>query len=223
LSCEECFHRRGKRRNIVREQPHGYVFEVPANEAGLVTPRPITAMGRFEHEAAAVHEASGIVYMTEDKHQSLLYRYIPHVPGKLHEGGRLQALAVTDRPSLSTHNWSRAAPIRVGEPLPTYWIDIDDVDSNRDDLRLRGASLGAARFARGEGLCAAGDELFFVCSIGGASWAGQVFAYRTSPSEGTEQTRAAWRADSHRRGHEALAPAQCRQHHYGPLGRPDGL
>jgi len=187
LSCEECFHRRGKRRQIIREQPHGYVFEVPANEAGLVTPRPITAMGRFEHEAAAVHEASGIVYMTEDKHQSLFYRYIPHVPGKLHEGGRLQALAVTDRPSLSTHNWSRDAPIRVGEPLPTYWIDIDDVDSNRDDLRMRGASLGAARFARGEGLCAAGDELFFTCSIGGFVWAGQVFAYRTSPWEGTER------------------------------------
>ncbi|MCH7821324.1 MAG: DUF839 domain-containing protein [Proteobacteria bacterium] len=187
LSCEECVEAPGKRWNTIREKPHGYVFEVPANAAGLVEPRPITAMGRFEHEAAAVHEASGIVYMTEDKRQSLFYRYIPDSPGKLHDGGRLQALAVADRPSLATNNWSDKITMRIGEPLPTFWIDIDDVDSDNDDLRNRGASLGAAKFARGEGLCAAGDEFFFACTIGGPARLGQVFAYQTSPSEGTEK------------------------------------
>ena len=61
-------------------------------------------MGRFNHEAAAVHVPTGIVYMTEDKDRSLFYRYIPNVPGKLHAGGKLQALAIEDQRACITHN-----------------------------------------------------------------------------------------------------------------------
>ncbi len=60
LSCEECFETPGLGlsygRLVRRDRAHGYVFEVPAAAEGLVEPVPITAMGRFEHEAAAVHE-----------------------------------------------------------------------------------------------------------------------------------------------------------------------
>ena len=77
-------------------QPHGYIFEVDPQNEGLSEPVPLTAMGRFEHEAAAVDPSTGIVYLTEDRHQSLLYRFIPNVPGKLREGGRLQALAIPE-------------------------------------------------------------------------------------------------------------------------------
>ncbi len=187
LSCEECVESPGKRWGKIREKPHGYVFEVPADEAGLVEPRPITAMGRFIHEAAAVHESSGIVYMTEDEDHSLFYRFIPDVPGDLHAGGRLQALAISGRPSMATNNWAGKAPIRVGEALQTRWLTLDDVDNPEEDLRQRGASLGAAIFARGEGLCSGGDEFFFTCTIGGPARLGQIFAYRASPFEGTSQ------------------------------------
>ena len=189
LSCEECFESPGKDigvGNIVyRDRPHGYVFEVSAYEQGLVEPRPIKAMGKFEHEAAAVHKASGVVYMTEDKHHSLFYRFIPDVPGKLHEGGRLQALAIDGQPSARTHNWSGTPTVRPREAMPTHWIDLDDVDSEKDNLRLRGASGGAATFARGEGLCVAGDEFAFTCTIGGPARLGQIFSYRPSPFEAT--------------------------------------
>jgi secreted PhoX family phosphatase len=168
LSCEECFESPGRDwsvgRIVRRDRPHGYVFEVPAGHRGLVDPVPIKAMGRFEHEAAAVHEATGIVYMTEDRHHSLFYRYLPNVPGRLHEGGRLQALAIDGRPSLPTHNWARHPRIGAGESLPAYWIDLDNVDPIENDLRLRGAAAGAATFARGEGLCTAGDALVFTRS-----------------------------------------------------------
>ena len=188
LSCEECFESPGKdwsaARPVERQRHHGYVFEVPASSGGLVEPVPIKAMGRFEHEAAAVHEASGIVYMTEDRHHSLFYRYIPNVVGDLLKGGKLQALAIDGQPSFMTHNWSNKVVIAPGESFATRWIDLYDVDSDENDLRLRGAAQGAATFARGEGLCTDGENFAFTCTIGGAARLGQVFAYQPSPYEG---------------------------------------
>lgn len=188
LSCEECFESPGTTLTyggpVIRERSHGHVFEVAADESGLVEPRPIEAMGKFEHEACAVHEPTGIVYMTEDRHHSLFYRFIPDVPGRLHEGGRLQALAIDGQPSLATHNWSRRASIGVGESLPVRWIDLDDVNPVENDLRLRGATAGAATFARGEGLCAAAGTFAFTCTIGGSARLGQIFVYTPSPREG---------------------------------------
>jgi secreted PhoX family phosphatase len=189
LSCEEVFKTPGTGlsagRIVTREKSHGYVFEVPASHKGLVEPVPIKAMGKFEHEAAAVDESTGIVYMTEDRHHSLFYRYIPNAPGKLAEGGRLQALAVVDRPAFRTHNWSGTPDIVPGESMRTRWIELDNVDPSDNDLRLRGAAAGAATFARGEGLCAADGRFAFTCTIGGAARLGQIFAYTPSPFEGT--------------------------------------
>ena len=191
LSCEEVFKSPGtgwsSGRIVKREKSHGYVFEVPARHKGLVDPVPIKAMGKFEHEAAAVHEATGIVYMTEDRHHSLFYRYIPNIPGKLIEGGRLQALAIDGQPSFRTHNWSGNTDIVRGDSLHTRWIDLVDVDSTTNDLRLRGAVRGAATFARGEGLCAADGRFAFTCTIGGPARLGQVFVYTPSPFEGTPE------------------------------------
>ncbi|MEV6848564.1 alkaline phosphatase PhoX [Actinoplanes sp. NPDC051411] len=62
LSCEETTDGVG----AGYEKPHGYVFEVPSSSRGPVTPEPLKAMGRFEHETAPVDPATGIVYMTED-------------------------------------------------------------------------------------------------------------------------------------------------------------
>ncbi|MDA1064387.1 MAG: DUF839 domain-containing protein [Proteobacteria bacterium] len=187
LSCEESFSNPGSFLGRHREQPHGYVFEVPAEASGLIEPQPIKAMGKFMHEAAAVHAASGIVYLTEDRNNSLFYRYIPNQRGQLLAGGRLQALAIVGESSFTTDNWSRLPDLRVGESLPTRWLDLDQVDRDSDDLREDGANLGAATFARGEGLCAAGDDFAFSCTIGGRARLGQVFAYTPSAHEGTAQ------------------------------------
>ena len=148
LSCEECFEGPGlglsNFRFVMRDQPHGYVFEVPANATELTAAKPIKAMGKFEHEAAAVHHATGIVYLTEDRHHSLFYRYIPDKPGQLHHGGRLQALAVVAEPSFSTHNWGRRPRLPVAKPVAVRWIDLNDVEPAKNQLRLHGAAFGAA-------------------------------------------------------------------------------
>ena len=102
LSCEECFEWAGDveyfgKPAARRDQRHGYVFEVPAAADELVQAVPVRGMGRFEHEACAVDETTGIVYMTEDRYHSLFYRYVPEKPGDLLAGGKLQALVVDKR------------------------------------------------------------------------------------------------------------------------------
>lgn len=191
LSCEESFSGAGTTlesgRKLVRNKRHGYVFEVPAGATEMVAAVPLRAMGRFEHEAAAVHATSGIVYLTEDQYHGLFYRFIPNVRGRLENGGRLQALAIAGQPSFRTHNWGVEPDISRDDNLPVAWIDLDDVDPVEDDLRSRGAAMGAAMFARGEGLTVAGGDIVFTCTIGGRSRLGQVFRYTPSPHEGTDE------------------------------------
>ncbi|MGB5737996.1 MAG: alkaline phosphatase PhoX [Woeseia sp.] len=186
LSCEECFEDPGRTfeggRLVSREQRHGYVFEVPAAARGAAPPQPLREMGRFEHEAAAVDVDTGIVYMSEDRHRSLLYRYLPQQPGRLSAGGRLQALAIAGQPSFDTRNWGWHRDLEPGDKLPIRWIDVPNADSAENDLRFRGFDSGAARFARGEGLCFADGELVLTCTIGGSERLGQVFAIRPGSS-----------------------------------------
>jgi len=170
-------------------QDHGYIFEIPANAKGLVKPEPLIAMGRFNHEAAAVDPRTGIVYLTEDKGDSLFYRFIPNEFGKLNKGGKLQAMVIKQQPQFDTRNWA-------GEKMPLHanmdveWIDLDSPESPKDDLRLRGYAQGAALFARGEGVHWGENELYFCCTNGGNKQLGQVMKYQPSKFEGTakEQT-----------------------------------
>ena len=189
LSCEEIFRDPGANfewnKVVNREKKHGYVFEVPATHDGLSDPVPLTDMGRFEHEAAAVNPATGIVYMTEDRHRSLLYRFIPHVPGKLARGGRLQAMGIKGSPEFDTRNWLGRRQLHPGTWLETIWVDLEQVDVAENDLRFRGREKGATVFARGEGLCYADGEFFMTATIGGSQRLGQVFNYRPSTVEGT--------------------------------------
>jgi len=165
---------------------HGYNFEVPATSESRLTPAiPLKAMGRFVHEAIAVHPPTGIIYETEDQGDGLLYRFIPDQPGKLSVGGRLQALRVIDQGGLDTRNWD-ARKILPGQPLAVEWVDINDVESPMDDLRYQGfEDSGAARFARGEGMWWDKEWIYFACTNGGLEQKGQIWRYTPSPDEGT--------------------------------------
>lgn len=187
ITCEETV----QRADAQHEQDHGYCFEVPSVGRGCVrSPRAITGMGRFNHEAVAVDPASGIVYETEDRADGLLYRYLPERPGELLAGGRLQALALVDLPSFDTRNWgSHAGRIPPGRSFACRWIDLRHIESPEDDLRLRGHQEGAACFARGEGMWQAKEGIYFACTNGGAAYKGQIWRYVPSPYEGTERER----------------------------------
>ncbi|HEY7449609.1 MAG TPA: alkaline phosphatase PhoX [Vicinamibacterales bacterium] len=181
ISCEETV----DRANQTLDEDHGYCFEVPVSDVpNLVKAIPLKEMGRFNHEAVAVNPATGIVYQTEDRPDGLIYRFIPEEPGRLAEGGRLQALCVKDRKGFDTRNWDYER-VKPGTPLEVRWIDVDDVDSPADNLRYQGFGDGAARFARGEGMWYGRDAIYFACTNGGRQKTGQVWRYLPSPAEGS--------------------------------------
>ncbi len=172
ISCEETV----QRADGAVEKDHGYAFEVPATaEIGVVPPVPLVAMGRFRREAVAVDPKNGIVYQTEDQAFGLFYRFIPNEPGKLAQGGRLQALKLRDG----------GPSIAVGETRDADWIDLERVESPDTDLAAQGRSKGAMIFNRNEGIIRGGDAIYFCSTTGGAKGLGQVWRYR--PETGTLQ------------------------------------
>lgn len=182
LSCEEIV----IQPDDVYAKAHGYVFEVPASaDIRLADPKPIRGMGRFNHEAVAVDPESGVIYLTEDDSEGLLYRFIPDVKEDLHAGGTLQALAVLDKPQLDTRNWNEPQ-INTGQEFTVTWIDLDNVESPENNLRFRGYEKGAARFARGEGMWYGNGKVYFACTNGGSSGLGQIWQYTPSPLEATD-------------------------------------
>ena len=194
LSCEEITS--GRRDGF--DQPHGYIFEVPADATGPVDPVPLRAMGRFIHEAIAVDPNTGIVYETEDtwyvprtagrRPGAGFYRFIPNEPGVLSAGGRLQMMAVTGQPEYLTARRQTA-----GTTLPAHWVDIDDPDppdvgSDRLAVFRQGVAKGAARFARLEGAFHGDGGIYVVSTNGGDATAGQVFHYRPTSTDTGELT-----------------------------------
>ena len=180
LSCEEDVTLPG----ATAGKDHGWVFEVPAAHRGLADPVPLKALGRRNHEAACVDPRTGIVYLTEDREDSLFYRFLPNRPGRLAESGKLQALAFVQTDRTDSRNWTGTA-WRTGETLAVRWIDLDGVEApGQDDMRMRGHAVGAALFARGEGIHWGRGELYFTCTSGGPGRFGQVMRYRPSRLEG---------------------------------------
>jgi secreted PhoX family phosphatase len=180
ITCEETV----ERASGTLAKDHGYCFEVPATpNPAVAKPAPLKAMGRFNHEAVAVHPASGIVYQTEDRSDGLIYRFIPTARGRLADGGRVQALGIKNQAPMDTRNWDDQR-VQPGSTHEVAWIDLDDVDSPDDDLRRRGFAKGAARFARGEGMWYGRNALYFACTNGGRNRRGQIWRYTPSPYEG---------------------------------------
>lgn len=184
LSCEETTEGPAQGRGA----PHGYVFEVPVSAESEVTPVPYRAMGRFVHEAVAVDAATGIVYLTEDRGEAGFYRFTPTERANLRAGGRLQALAVRDRPGYRTTTGQQPASV-----LPVAWVDIENPDppeaaSDPGAVFRAAQAKGAAVFDRLEGCWYAENSVFFHATTGGDAGLGQVWQYRPRGGSGEELT-----------------------------------
>ncbi len=188
ITCEET----NKKKNEVAykerrfTQDHGFNFEVPATaKAELIDPVPLKAMGRFRHEAICVDPRTGVVYQTEDRGNGLFYRYLPNEKGKMHKGGKLQALVFAEHKGLVTYNHDpKWGTIEPGNKYKTKWVDIENVESPGDDLRKQGKNKGASGFCRGEGLWFGNGELFFAATAGGKKRLGQIWKYIPDKDEG---------------------------------------
>ncbi len=165
-------------------QDHGYNFEVQSTEkVQLQKAIPLKAMGRFRHEAVAVDATNSDVYQTEDVPDGAIYRFVPSTPGRLLDGGRLQALAIKNIPKCDTRNWENCT-FEEGRAYDVAWVDLDEVDSPKNDLRYQAQSKGAAIFARAEGMWYANGEIYFACTNGGHIKEGQIFRYRPAIKDG---------------------------------------
>ncbi len=181
ITCEE-----PKELTDKRGKNHGWCFEVKATaEPGLQKAVALRELGRFRHEAVALDPATGILYLTEDRNDGLLYRFLPEKKNDFTKG-RLQALAVVGKPTVTLSNYYKGSRFpKVGEKFEVTWIDLEDTHAPQDDLRIRGHAAGAAIFARGEGIHFTESGIFIACTDGGSARRGQIF--RLDPSGSAEK------------------------------------
>jgi len=151
LTCEETF-------GTTAGLRHGYVFEVAS--AGKGNPTPYKAMGRFNHEAAAIDPVTGIVYETEDRGDACLYRFVPNVPGALDQGGRLEAMKIGEA-GFDTRGNGAMSYGKVG------WVPVDEPDPEGDTVRYQAQGKGAAIFGRLEGAWYGNDRIYVLTTNGG--------------------------------------------------------
>ncbi|AJT63703.1 hypothetical protein T261_2018 [Streptomyces lydicus] len=182
LTCEETEFRAGDE-NYTKD--HGFIFEVDPYDPQRTGAVPLTAMGRFQHEAVAVDPGTGTVYETEDAFEKpfgLFYRFLPDKPmggrGSLRAGGRLQALRVPGVPDLST----------VQQPGIVFdhvtWVDVPDPLARRTPIRFQDfGPLGITHAQKLEGCYWGGSCVYFVSSFAhrddgsAADHYGQVWKY----------------------------------------------
>jgi secreted PhoX family phosphatase len=151
LTCEETEQRAG----ATADKDHGFVFEVdPQHPAHNTDPTPLTALGRFAHEAVCIDPERGHVYLTEDASgpNGLLYRFTPadrhQRYGALRNGGTLQAMkcrqGTTHVPDLSVFS-------TPGTTLAVDWVDIPDPLAATTSIRKQFADTEVTRSRKYEG------------------------------------------------------------------------
>jgi secreted PhoX family phosphatase len=165
LSCEEKVDK--KRKDCVS---HGYVFEVDPRNPSLNSPHPLKKLGRFNHEAVAFDRFNN-AYLTEDRSDGLIYKFIPKYPNNLKEG-ELFALSITG--IKDARNWDSSL-IDLNKTYLADWIKIEDYNPDYDSVREEGIIKGATPFARPEGIIAGNDSIYICCTSGGSLKKGQIW------------------------------------------------
>jgi hypothetical protein len=158
LSCEEN-----------TDTNHGYVFLCRTDATSVQMPDRIVGYGRFNHEAAAVDPSTNIAYLTEDRGDSCVYRFVPTAMD-MPFVGKLQAMKI-----VGTDNFNTSTSMSLSAPLDVEWVDIDEPDPPGDTVRTEAQGKGAALVARGEGIWFAEGAVYIVSTSGGPAGAGQVF------------------------------------------------
>ncbi|MFC4946071.1 alkaline phosphatase PhoX [Pseudonocardia sp. GCM10023141] len=188
LTCEEIDALAGK---DGFQKDHGYVFEVDPYDAGAnADPRPIKALGRFEHEAAAVDPHLGDVYLTEDSAgpNGLLYRWKAPENFNGRRGGFrrlgatdgvLAAMKATDGAGKHVPDLSLAT--KTGTVYRVEWVPVPDRDGRTVATRKQFADGDITRARKLEGAWWDGPGVYIVSSFARAESPvvhdGQVWLY----------------------------------------------
>ncbi|WP_030613159.1 alkaline phosphatase PhoX [Streptomyces achromogenes] len=182
LTCEETEDRAG---TDGYTKDHGFVFEVHPTDPHRTGAVPLTALGRFQHEAVAIDPRDGVLYETEDAFQKpfgLFYRFLPRRPlggvGSLRAGGRLQAMRV---PGVADLSAVRETGTRFDG---IEWVDVPDPLAAVTPTRFQDYGPGGITHAQKlEGCYWGGGSVYFVSSFArgadgsAADHYGQVWRY----------------------------------------------
>ncbi|WP_181797894.1 alkaline phosphatase PhoX [Streptomyces sp. WELS2] len=182
LTCEETEDKAGTNGYT---KDHGFVFEVHPTDPHRTGAVPLTALGRFQHEAVAIDPRDGVLYETEDAFQKpfgLLYRFLPDRPlggvGSLRAGGRLQAMRVPGVADLSAIRETGARFDGI------EWVDVPDPLATATPTRFQDYGPGGITHAQKlEGCYWGGTSVYFVSSFArgadgsAADHYGQVWRY----------------------------------------------
>ena len=174
----------GRLQRAADASAHGFIFEVPVD--GPASRQPITAAGRFAHEAVAFDPRDGILYLTEDNFgfPSGFYRYIPPTnpmeTGSLDNGGssrcsRSSACRTrTSRPSQPHGATYDVEWVDIADPAPTFPYTPGQTAPTTNDTALthvgsQGWAQGAAFFSRLEGAAYDNGVVYFSSTQGGGA------------------------------------------------------
>ncbi len=168
LTCEETEDKAGTNGYT---KDHGFIFEVDGADPRRTGAVPLTAMGRFQHEAIAVDPRRGVVYETEDAFErpfGLFYRFLPKKPlggtGSLRAGGRLQAMRVPGVPDLSSIQETGARFDGI------EWVDVPDPLAAETPIRHQDfGPKGITHAQKLEGCYWGGRSVYFVSSFARSS------------------------------------------------------
>lgn len=140
LSCEEI--------------PFGRVYE--CDPLGSRPAEVREALGFFQHEAAAVDPATGVIYLTEDEPDGRLYRFVPaaYVPGQT--------------PDLSAGTL-QVAEVQNGTGL-VRWIDVPNPNPEWYETPTRRQVAASTAFDGGEGCWYANGAVYFTTKGDNRVW-----------------------------------------------------
>ncbi|WP_344499133.1 alkaline phosphatase PhoX [Streptomyces enissocaesilis] len=187
LTCEENEDKAGTNGYT---KDHGFIFEVDPADPHRTGAVPLTAMGRFQHEAIAVDPKSGIVYETEDAFDrpfGLFYRFLPEKPlggtGSLRAGGALEAMRVPGVADLSAVQETGASFGGV------EWVPVPDPLAEKTPIRLQDFGRKGVTHAQKLEGCYWGDKaVYFVSSFA-----------RSSEGSAADHFGQVWKYEPHKR------------------------
>ncbi|MFD9325836.1 alkaline phosphatase PhoX [Streptomyces sp. NPDC060065] len=194
LTCEENSAKVGE---AGMTKAHGYVFEVdPYDRRANKNPKPIKALGRYDHEAVVVDTKRGHLYLTEDAAgpNGLFYRWTPpkgfkHGRGKLRTlsdtAGVLEAFKCFDSKGQFVDDLSRAT--KAGTSYSVKWVAVADRDAKTVPTRQQFTGTQVTRARKLEGMWWADGGTYVVSSFAReespVQHDGQVWFY--DPARGT--------------------------------------
>lgn len=126
---------------------------IECDPMGLAPPQVRNALGWFDHEAAAFDPQTHHVYLTEDKSDGRLYRFLPSTMGQL-TAGVLEVAVIAGR-----------------GPWTVSWRTVPRPNPAASEKRTRRQVSGSARFNGGEGAWHHQGVIYFTTKGDNRVWA----------------------------------------------------